>query len=235
MGRTVAEQHRAFLRKCERDGWLDMIASSDRDPRRWMQWVDDFLDRQIDDSRFLQWMKQFVGIYQVSRHLDDYIDAFLAVERIRNPFSLPQVSNTRASSVFQAGGVSAPPLSRVLGMGQCFILRELMRQGVLTNSLAHPHCFVPVARVRRLLLTLECGELLNEQRPWEWSRTIYRFLVKHLGRDAATFHGDFDIPLQIVAEDASLQAKFFKTGLSFEDDEIEPWFDDDSQITPKDE
>ena len=76
MGRTVAEQHRDFIRRREHDGTLRMIASSEREPSAWMGWIDDFLDRQLEDSKFLQWMKQFVGIYQVSRHLEDYIAAF---------------------------------------------------------------------------------------------------------------------------------------------------------------
>jgi hypothetical protein len=219
MGRTVAEQHRGFLRRCDQEGRLDMFARSDRDPSPWMKWIDGFLDGQIDESRFLQWMKQFVGIYQLSRHLDDYVEAFLAVERLRHPFALTQVTNTRASAVFQGGGVSAPPLSRVLGMGQCFVLREIVRRGILTNRHAHPHCFVPVARVRRMLLQMGCEELSQRQRPWEWSRSIHRFLVGHLGPAAATFHGDFDIPLQVVAEDPRLQAMFFTAAIDFEDDE----------------
>jgi hypothetical protein len=233
MGRTVAEQHRSFLRQCEHEGWLDMIASSERDSANWMRWIDTFLDGQLDDSRFLQWMKQFVGIYQVSRHLDDYIEAFLAVQRFRDPFPLTQLTNTRSSAQFQAGGVSAPPLSRVLGMGQCFVLRELFRHGVLSNPLAHPHCFVPVARVRRMLVDLGCEALLVDQRPWEWSRVIFNFLQEHLG-DAATFQGAFDIPLQVVAEDGELQMQFFAATIDSEDEESALWFDDDSLIQPED-
>ncbi len=218
MGRTQAEAHRGFLRQCDRDGRLDMIASSERDPGRWMTWIDDYLDRQIDESKFLQWMKQFVGIYQVSLHLDDYIEAFLAVERFKSPFPLTQVSNTKSSSAHQGGGISAPPLSRVLGMGQCFILRELIRQKVLSNPLAHRHCYVPVGRVRRMLLAMGCDGLLNQHLPWEWSSTIHTFLRDKLGStDAATFHGDFDIPLQVVAEDRDLQARFFSGLISLDE------------------
>jgi hypothetical protein len=233
MGRTVAEQHRSFLRQCEHEGWLDMIASSERNSVNWMRWIDSFLDGQLDDSRFLQWMKQFVGIYQVSRHLDEYIEAFLAVQRFREPFPLTQLTNTRTSAQFQAGGVSAPPLSRVLGMGQCFVLRELFRHGVLSNPLAHPHCFVPVARVRRMLVDLGCEALLADQRPWEWSRVIFTFLQQHLG-DAATFRGAFDIPLQIVADDSELQMRFFAATIESEDDESALWFDDNGLIQPED-
>jgi hypothetical protein len=229
MGRTVAGQHREFLRVCERGGWLDMIASAERDSSRWMKWIDDFLDRQVDQSHFLQWMKQFVGIYQLSRHLDDYIDAFLSVERFQSPFSLTQVTNTRASSAYQGGGISAPPLSRVLGMGQCFVLRELVRRKILRNPLAHRYCYVPVGRVRRMLLTMGCDGLLSPQRPWEWSCIIHRFLCDKLGStETATFHGDFDIPLQIVAEDTDLQTRFFRAPICLDDDDDDNglWLED---------
>lgn len=233
MGRTVAEQHRSFLRRCEQDGWLDMIASSERQPGVWMDWIDSFLDGQLDDSRFLQWMKQFVGIYQVSRHLDDYIEVFLAAQRFGQPFALTQLTNTRASAAFQAGGVEAPPLSRVLGMGQCFVLRELVRHQVLSNPHVHPHCFVPVARVRRMLVDLGCDDLLANQQPWEWSRAIFAFLRQYLG-DQATFGGAFDIPLQVVADDANLQMQFFAAPIETDDEESALWFDDDNPLQSED-
>jgi hypothetical protein len=198
-----------------------------------MQWIDSFLDGQLDDSRFLQWMKQFVGIYQVSRHLDDYIEVFLAAQRFGQPFALTQLTNTRASAAFQAGGVEAPPLSRVLGMGQCFVLRELVRHQVLSNPHIHPHCFVPVARVRRMLVDLGCDDLLANQQPWEWSRAIFAFLRQYLG-DQATFGGSFDIPLQVVADDANLQMQFFAAPIETDDEESALWFDDDNPLQSED-
>lgn len=229
MGRTVATQHRGFLRRCEQEGSLDMIADSERDPAQWLQWVDRFLNQQLDDSVFLQWMKQFVGIYQVSRHLDDYVEAFLAVDRIQRPFSLAQATNTRVSALFQRGGVDAPPLSRVLGMGQCFIMRELVRMNVIRDRHAYRHCFVPVARVRSLLQRLGCQGLDTPSRRWELSPVIHRFLSQHLGGDTAPFFPDFDIPLQIIAEDASLMAQFFATEIQFDgDDEPDTWESNES-------
>ena len=229
MGRTVADQHRGFLRRWEQEGSLDMIAKSERDPARWMQLVDKFLSEQFDDSKFMQWMKQFVGIYQVSRHLDDYVETFLAVDRIQRPFALTEVTNTRASALFQRGGVDAPPLSRVLGMGQCFIMRELVRLNVISDRNAHRHCYVPAARVRRLLQLLGCEGLDTPSRRWELSPLIHRFLSQHLPGDTAPFFPEFDIPLQIIAEDSLLMDKFFTTEVQFDgDDEPDPWDGDEA-------
>jgi hypothetical protein len=167
MGRTVAEQHRGFLRDCEHGGWLNVFARSERDPAQWIKFIDDYLRDKLDETRFLQWMKQFVGIYQISRYLDDYIEAFQAVPRIRKPFSLTEVTNTRASAAFQRGGVSAPPLSRVLGIGACFVLRELSRLEVIENEHANRHCYPPVGRVRKLLQGLGCEGLDVVTRRWD--------------------------------------------------------------------
>lgn len=231
MGRSTANQHRAFLLNREHDGTLRMIASSEREPSAWVGWINDFLDRQLEDSKFLQWMKQFVGFYQVSRHLDDYIGAFESVESMNRPFGLTEITNTRSSSQFSGGGFDAPPLSRVLGMGQCFVLRELVRKGVITNKHAHRHCYVPSKRVRDLLMSLGCEGLGQSSRKWELSLHIHEFLVDHLGDEAATFQHCFDIPFQIIAEDEGLQAKFLQRTIAFKDDDSDLWYPDAEGIS----
>lgn len=230
MGRAVAEQHRDFIRRREHDGTLRMIASSEREPSAWMGWIDDFLDRQLVDSKFLQWMKQFVGIYQVSRHLEDYIAAFESVDSEyfkSRSFGLTDITNLRSSSQFSGSNFDAPPLARVLGMGQCFVLRELVRNKVLTNPQAFRHCYVPTQRVRDLLTyELGCEGLGQQSRKWELSEHIYEFLVDHLGNERSWFHYCFDLPFQIIAEDEELQDRFFGKPLRFEDDDTDLWYPD---------
>jgi hypothetical protein len=50
----------------------------------------------------------------------------------------------------------APPLTKVLGIGACFVARELARAEVInpTNPQLQDHCYPPVGRVRRLLIDL---------------------------------------------------------------------------------
>ena len=217
MGRTVAEQHRNFLRRCHHEGRIDMIAASERASEKWTGWIDDYLDNRLDDAKFLQWMKQFVGIYQVSRHLDVYINAFESVQMFDRQFSLQEITWISRSPEFQGSGMDAPQLTRVLGIGQCFVLRELVRNGIITNTKAHRHCYVPVKRVRDLMTYLGCPDLNRTSRKWELSQKIHRFLYDHLGKDASQFDLSFDIPFQIIAEDVDLQAELFDTRLSFDD------------------
>lgn len=219
MGRTQSEAHRGFLRECDRAGWLDMFATSQRDPKRWLGFIDNYLQDKVDETRFLQWMKQFVGIYQVSRYLDDYIEAFRAADRFPEPFPLTDITEPRASKQFQGGGVAPPPLSSLLGIGACFVVRELVRRNVVTNPLIFPHCYVPVKRVRALLTLLRCPDLDAQSRRYELSPIIHHFLVEHLGGERAIFQRDFDIPLQIVAETPELQYRFLQQGIPAEDED----------------
>ena len=57
------------------------------------------------------------------------------------------------SQDFSGGGPSAPPLTRALGIGACFVVRELVRVDVLKSPLAHDHSYVAVrpsaVRVRK--------------------------------------------------------------------------------------
>ncbi len=58
MGRTQPEQHREFLRRCERKGWLDVFADSKHDARRWMQVLEEYLDDPSGALDHYEWMNQ---------------------------------------------------------------------------------------------------------------------------------------------------------------------------------
>jgi hypothetical protein len=237
MGRTFAEQHRNFLSLCDTKGWLNTFCDPESSPSEWIAIIDGYWRDKIEDSKYLQWMKQFVCIRPISLYLDAYSEVFLSVNRtdFHRTFRLTELTNTRASTWFQGGGVSAPPLSRMLGMGQCFVLRELFRHGLLSNQHAHSHCFVPVGRVRKMLIDLGCSTLAKKHEPWEWSRMIHEFLREHLGDKAAIFEGAFDIPLQIVADDVDLQLRFFNAKIETDEEESTSWYDKDNSADSEDE
>ena len=120
--------------------------------------------------------------------------------------------------MFSGGGPDAPTLTRALGMGAHFVLRELARAGIIKTHHAHRLCYVPARRV--------CGQiemlggpsfetLLSEQK----STAIYDFLVTHLGKERATFAESFDLPLLACADDAELQNYVFGEAIDLDDDE----------------
>jgi hypothetical protein len=204
MGRTRLEQHREFLRRCDRKGWLDVFAEREQDARRWMEVLEQYLEDPSDTHDYYQWMKQFVVIFQISRWLPEYVEGFLNVDRITRPFGLDEIVAPRTSALFSGGGPDAPALTRALGIGTCFVLRELMRLRVLRKPWAYRYCYVPALRVCSLLENLGCsavGALPSAER----SSEIHRFLVSHLGAERATFDQAFDLPLLALAEDPDLQ------------------------------
>jgi hypothetical protein len=218
IGRTAYEANRNFVRLCENHGWLSLLANSDR-PHDWLKVWDEYIEEQIQGIKFFHWMKQLIGLFLVARRLDDYVEAFLAVNQINGTFSLKQITATRASELFQGGGPDAPPISNVLGIGAWFIMRELVRKGIIKNKNAHRHCYVPMKRVRDLVERMGGPSLENFSRE-EQSIRIYRFLADHLGEENATFNGAFDIPLQLIAQDDELWNEFFTEARpEFEDED----------------
>jgi hypothetical protein len=223
MGRAGDGQHRQFLQNCEDQGWLDMFASSEPDSERWMAFVSSYLERQVDEAEYFHWMRQFVGIFQMSRYLDDYIELFLAIERVNRAFQLTEITRPLTSSLFQGGGIGAPPLCRVLGLGACFIVRELVRLGLLRNHFAYRHCYVPTKRVRDIFYLLGCNGLDIQVERWNISTHIHNFISQQIGPNRATFSDAFDIPFQFIAEDMSLQQRFFARNVAGEGDDDSEW------------
>ena len=219
MGRTNPEQHRSFIDISENNGWLDVFAAPNRVPENWIRVVEEYLEQQVEESRFYEWMKQFVSIFGISRWLEKYVELFLSINQIHRPFLLDEILRSRASNLFQGGGIEAPPLSRILGIGSCFVVRELVRQGIIKNKFAYRYCYVPVARVRNLLSTLGWDGLNLSNNRWEISTKIYDFLKKYLGEEKAIFGRAFDLPLLAVAENINLQYKFLKAPLPEVDEE----------------
>lgn len=202
MGRQTAEQHRGFLRLCDQKGWLDVFADPQIDAASWMRVLEGYLDEKVDHAEYYQWVSHFVRIFHLSRWLPEYVESFLAINRISKPFDLDQVVASRASSIFQGGGPDAPPLTRALGTGACFVMRELARLRVLNRPNAWRHCFVPALRVRQVLWVAGCDEV--DVAPGSGvisSPAIHDFLTRRLGnQEKATFGLSFDLPLLAAAD-----------------------------------
>lgn len=198
MGPFTDEQHRDFVRLCDTHGWIQRLAQIEHDRHGWLACWNQYIDGQIDRIRYFHWMKNLLGISVIARFLPEYVEAFLAVDRMSGDFGLDEVANPRASAVFSGGGPDAPPLGQIIGVGQCFIMRELARSGVIRNSAAHRWCFVPLRQVRQLIGRIGGPEWSRTGPLWSFSAEIHAFLKQHLEDPSLTL--GFDIPLLLVAE-----------------------------------
>lgn len=192
MGRTKPEQHRGFLEMFRSKGWLRVFADADAGAVEWMRVLDEYLEVQNEQMEYYEWVRQFVPIYHISRCLSEYHAAFMAVQSWPRPFALDQVTALPTSEMHQRGGPNAPSITKVLGIGACFVMRELVRSAVITSEHALEHCFVPSAKVRQKLISLGCP--IDDVPRAEHSPIIYRFLAGHLGNERATFDLSFDLP-----------------------------------------
>jgi hypothetical protein len=218
MGRVKPEQHRGFLETCKRRGWMEVFADSGSTAERWIGVLDNYLDTETNESLFYQWVRQFVSIYQIARSLREYVGVFLDIDKHTDRFDFDEILTPRTASTQSGGGWDAPPLTRVLGIGACFVVRELVRMGVLSSRHAHDHAYVGVGRVRNVFVRLGMPDLSGEGASYRHSLLVHRFLVDHLGPDRAHFNRCFDLPFLAIADDPQLQKRFLDCQLPLEEE-----------------
>ena len=142
MGRTKHESHRNFIRFCLHNGWWDIFSRPD--PQNlysdWMNVLDQYIDPQVDRTQWNYWMEKFPSIYRTARYLDQYIHIFKTIDQ-HTFINLAQITAPAINPAFQGSPLNAPPLN--LGIGVNFVIRELVRLGVIhpTNQVIQ-HCFV---------------------------------------------------------------------------------------------
>jgi hypothetical protein len=199
MGRVRPQQHRGFLELFWSKRWFQVFADPESLAEDWIGVLEAYIEEQTDQPHYYEWVKQFVPIYHLARRLEDYREMFLEAQRWPQPFGLDLITSSRTSEMQQHGGPDAPPITRVLGIGACFVMRELVRHRVITSPFAYEHCYVPSRTVRTRLISLGCP--IYDSPRTEYSRIIHRFLVKHLGEERATFDLSFDLPFLLRRDD----------------------------------
>jgi len=211
LGRTIPEQHRDFIALCRSNGWWDTFSaeipatSLDEWMNNWMKVLDQYINDQVGDAEYEHWMNRFPTIYRLARKLDDYAEAFYELDKQGSSVNVEKTLTPRIFEVFEGGGIDAAPIARTLGMGACFVLREMKRSNLLKNKYIVSNCYVPVGSVRKLMECLRCEGITGNESYPDLSKIIHSFLCGHLGETKAEFLGSFDLPLYFVAKDQSLQ------------------------------
>jgi len=214
MGRQKPEQHREFLVRCSKKGWLDFISAQGEDSRKWIDFIEFFIDDRLGNQDYYHWMRQFISFYQLNHWLPVYIDIFMNIDRFDHPLTVDDIVDPRRNPDFSGGGPDAPPLRRSLGrIGIHFVLRELVRLEAIRGKNIIQLCYVPAQRIRNLLSKITNGEL------FESSNDIYQLLVKHLGTNNATFGKAFDLPLIALADNEDLQQEIMGQTIEIEIDD----------------
>lgn len=221
LGRTRPEHHGAYLDLCERRQWLSMFATPHPNRDAWARLMEEYLDGSASgDLTYFQWVSQLLTTFQLSRWLEAYAQGFLLLAESDAP-TFQFVLTQRNFPGLQFTELDAPSAMRALSLGANFVIRELLRLGVVRDRAAvHPLCFVPRRAVRGLIASLGGPTTERRDAPYEViSRRIHAFLVEHLGPELATFGGCFDLPLGIVAESADLREQLFSGQIRYDPSE----------------
>ncbi len=202
-GRATDAQHRRFIEMSQQHGFWAVYSVEDPTDRaaEWMEVLERFCDDQVDDDTWEHWMRFFPHLYKLSRRLNEYAELFLNLAAETGDYELSEVLTPRADRNQQGGGINVPPPS--LGIGACFVIRELLRLGYLESSSAHRHAFVPTGGVRALLIRM--GLQIEDIPDVAVSSQIHEEITQYLSADRAAFGLAFDIPLQIIAANPDLE------------------------------
>ena len=199
--------------------WLDVFAMASTQPEALLNALDNYLDGSVQDTQHHFQMRQFIAFYAAARNLESLVLAIREAERSSAPAAFNSVFSPRTTPTLTGTGIDAPPLTGMLGIGCCQLLRELYRLRRLSNPLGHRFAFTPIRKVRRLC-TLLFGMPEGSSAP-QSSELIFdgmRELGLNLGLDS-TFNHCFDLPLQFLAQNGDLRSRVLKR--QFEVDLIE--------------
>ena len=160
-------------------------------------------------------MSLYPRFFQFSHWLHQYVWWFKIVGHRKN-FGLSDILSPNASSYADRTEIQAPPLTRSLGYGFCFVIRELVKAEFFERPEPwRRFCYCPAGRVRTLLARLRVCDLpedaISGYDRIKQSEIIHQSLCNRLGAEGACFGGDFDIPLLALADDEDLLARVLAT------------------------
>jgi hypothetical protein len=204
LGRVRHFQTKGFIEHMKRKGWWQIICENPpaQHGEDWLRILKEFAEDRDNGQQYDYWLDVFPRLYQLANWLDMYVNLFDGIGKRSNQQLFPDsFLKPMIDPALQGGGWGAPPIDRTMKMGVHLVCRELLRNKVIENQNAHRLAYMPAARVIRLFAAIGC----DLQQPS--SDEIWKTLKDALGADDATFGGDFDIPLLVLAENESLLLK----------------------------
>src|SRR5260370_31336708 len=134
--------------------WLDVFVNSSDDREALFAALDDYLDGFIENTQYHFQMRQFIAFYAVARNLEALLLSLKEADRSQIPGAFRLAFSPRANPALTGTGIDAPPLTGMLGIGSCQLLRDQYRLGRLSNRCGYTLRFTSIRKVRRVLKQL---------------------------------------------------------------------------------
>lgn len=207
--------------------WPEMVSSSEAEP--WIVGLEGWLTSEVEHREFDRWLELLPWMWQARRWLDEYRRLLLNADRTIEGRGVMGLWRPGTNPVLEGSDIDPPPFNALTSVGGRWVLRELLRQGVVpaTQTLRRA-AFVPHLSTRRFLdeLGLPLDRTGNAH---DASERIHDFLVEHLPDDP-TFGGAYDLPLHILSRHPVLRERALAGELGPGDGE-----DDLGQLEPEPE
>jgi hypothetical protein len=193
LGRVSDKQNRGFIEYLDENGWLDTMVTTD-DPAGWMNIIEGFFESNQYDQEYNYWFKAIPELYIIRHHFDDYIHFFMNLYKTpeNQHYDLQTILIPEMNPSLRGSGIHAPALNRTLKIGASLIIRELLRENILsaTKNIVE-HAFAPHQRTQEIVF----GD--TQERT---SKEIYIEINKKLGKTGFIFDGYYDIPILLYRE-----------------------------------
>jgi hypothetical protein len=202
-----------FMQFLVDQNWLRVLLNSGSDKEAVIRKIDNYVNHYVQKTEYHFQMRQFLSFLVSGKYLEEFVRSLQFANEDDSQSRFNHVLTPKADSNNQGLDINAPPLADMLGIGYCFLLRELFRKKRLTAKSGFPFAFTPTRRVRRL-----CEALFGVQNlPWRQSSQAIFENLKLLGGDP-TFQLCFDLPLELLATDQQLRKVVLGTDLALEVD-----------------
>lgn len=210
LGFNIIGRDQGFSQFLVSKKWLDVFARVPDQPEALLAALDEYLGTYVQNTEYHFQMRQFVAFYAVAKNLESLLLSLKEMERSDVVQNLRVALSPRANPALTGTGIDAPPLTGMLGIGSCQLLRELYRLGRLSNPMGHRFAFTPIRKVRRICVQL--FGIPEGPSSIESSEIIFDALNElggRLGLDPSFTHC-FDLPLQFLAQDDNLRTRVLK-------------------------
>ncbi|MDR1582158.1 MAG: hypothetical protein LBS55_02690 [Prevotellaceae bacterium] len=197
LGRVMDSQNRGFVEKLKENGWLEIMSQSD-DQAEWMNIVIEYFESSRFDQKYLSWMNYMFQFYVIRRHLEDFIVIFSQLDKLPEDihYNIETFNTIESNPALSGSGIHAPALNRTLKIGSSFIIRELLRNGILKpHSNIIEHAFIPHLSTRKIIMNDEKTYLSSE---------LFFEINRKLNMENYIFEGYYDIPVILYCKEKEI-------------------------------
>ncbi len=203
IGRIQPEQSRSFVQQALRDGWWQDLATIGPNDTALQPYVERLLAWSEPEAseEFMEWRRRLVDLCRISRHLGGYRELFELFPQYADSqgsrVSLSALLRPQQLQAASRRGIDAANISRSMGMGANWMIRELARHefyGPDEALIVAPYGWSPVGRVRDLLERIGVGPIERGIDPgWH----MHRQVTEHM-QTPYPFGHDGDLPLHVI-------------------------------------